>query len=245
MKIRCIIVEDERVAREGLQYYIQQYDFLELAGCFSNASDALEFLDRDTVSLIFLDIEMPGISGLEMARQLEGMFPLIIFTTAYPQYALEGYSANTIGYLVKPIFPDDFRRVLQQVQRLFSYTARDTDTSLKQLLIKSEGTWLRIGPAEILYLKSMQNYVLIFRHHHKPLMTLQPLKEIGRMLPDFFTQTHRSYIVNIKQVAQLSGTYLTIGLSSIPVSRTRKKEVTDAFLSCHQYHENTDHATPY
>lgn len=234
MKIRCIIVEDERVAREGLQRYIAAYDFLELAGSFSHAAAALAFLEKDPVPLVFLDIEMPGMKGTDMARLFDGLFPLIIFTTAYPQYALEGYGVNAIGYLIKPIFPDDFRLAVQKAQRFFGHIVQKVSTSDTELVFRSEGEWLKIPPSDILYLRSMQNYVIIHLLNRKPLMILQPLKETVALLPSFFVQTHRSYVVNIQHVQQLSETHLTIGQQSIPVSRTRKKEVTEVFRGLHQ-----------
>jgi DNA-binding LytR/AlgR family response regulator len=231
IKIKCIVVEDERVAREGLQSYIEQYDFLELAGCFSNAFDALEFLKNETVSLMFLDIEMPGLKGIEMAKKLDGLLPLIIFTTAYAQYALEGYRVNAIDYLVKPIFPEDFNRSVQKAKNFFGYIEKDTTPeSPEKLLIKSEGEWLRIAPEDILFLKSIQNYVIIHLKNVKPRMVLQPLKEICALLPSFFIQTHRSYMVNMTYVKKVSDTAISIQEFVIPLSRSRKKEVTEAFL---------------
>lgn len=234
MKIRCIIVEDERMAREGLQSYIEQYDFLQLVQSFSNASDALGFLKEKTIQLLFLDIEMPGMKGIEMAKQLNGMFPMIVFTTAYPQYALEAHDVNAIGYLVKPIFPEDFRRVVRKIRSFFGYMEKDSTGSSEQIIIKCEREWLRIVPDDILYMKSMQNYVVIYLDSNKPQMVLQPLKDIRSLLPFYFIQTHRSYIVNLKRVEKVSDLNIYIGHISIPMSRTRKKEVTEAFLKIGQ-----------
>ncbi|MFD2034622.1 LytR/AlgR family response regulator transcription factor [Belliella marina] len=232
MKIRCIIVEDERVAREGLQSYIEQYDFLELAGSFSNATDALQFLKEQDVSLMFLDIELPGIKGIEMARLLDGFLPLIIFTTAYAQYALEGYRVNAIDYLVKPIFPEDFHRSIQKARNYFGLIEINSFSETSSgLIIKSEGEWLRIEPAEIMFLKSMQNYVLIHFANFKPKMVLQPLREVYALLPSFFTQAHRSYVVNINLIEKIGDNCLTIGEFTIPLSRSRKKEATELFLN--------------
>lgn len=232
MKITCIIVEDERVAREGLQCYIEQYDFLELVGSFSNAHDALEFLQRETVSLMFLDIEMPKLNGIDMARKLNNLLPLIIFTTAYAQYALEGYEVNAIDYLVKPIFPEDFNRSIQKAKSFFCHIEKDdTLKDSEKLLLRSEGEWLRIAPEDILFLKSMQNYVVIYLKKGKPKMVLQPLKEIYALLPSSFIQTHRSYLVNIIHIQKVSDATISIQEFIIPLSRTKKKEVIKAFLS--------------
>lgn len=232
MKIKCIVVEDERIAREGLQHYIEKYDYLVLAGSFSNAQDALLFLNDNNISLVFLDIELPGIKGIEMAMQLKGALPLIIFTTAYAQYALEGYSVNAIDYLVKPIFPEDFHRAVQKARTFFDYMEKDQEPAAgKELLVKSEGEWLRIRPSEIQFLKSMQNYVIMYSINLKPKMVLQPLKEILALLPSFFIQTHRSYIVNLNAVQKIGDDHLSIDQYFIPLSRSRKKEVTDYFLN--------------
>lgn len=232
MKIKCIIVEDERIAREGLQSYIGKYDFLELAGSFSNATDALQFLKKHEISLVFLDIELPGMKGTEMAKQLEDMLPLIIFTTAYAQYALEGYKVNAIDYLVKPIFPEDFHRAVIKGGKFFGHLEKDDASGTSQVLvIKSEGAWVRIKPSEIQFVKSMQNYVIIYVENSKPRMVLQTLKEILVLLPDFFTQTHRSYVVNLNAIEKVNDDVLHIHNYTIPLSRSRKKEVTDLFLS--------------
>ncbi|RYD98669.1 MAG: response regulator transcription factor [Sphingobacteriales bacterium] len=232
MKIKCIVVEDERIAREGLQCYIEKYDCLALAGSFSNAKDALLFLNNHDIALVFLDIELPGIKGIEMAMQLEGALPLIVFTTAYAQYALEGYSVNSIDYLVKPIFPEDFHRAVQKARAFFDYMEKDHKPAAgKELLIKSEGEWLRIQPSEIQFLKSMQNYVIMYSINLKPKMVLQPLKEILTLLPSFFIQTHRSYVVNLNAVQKIGDDHLSIDQYLIPLSRSRKKDVTDYFLS--------------
>lgn len=232
MKIKCIIVEDERIAREGLQSYIGKYDFLELAGSFSNATDALQFLKKHEISLVFLDIELPGMKGTEMAKQLEDMLPLIIFTTAYAQYALEGYKVNAIDYLVKPIFPEDFHRAVIKAGKFFGHLEKDNASGTSQVLvIKSEGAWIRIKPSEIQFVKSMQNYVIIYLKNSKPRMVLQTLKEILVLLPDFFTQTHRSYVVNLNAIEKVNDDVLHIHNYIIPLSRSRKKEVTDLFLN--------------
>lgn len=230
MKVTCIVVEDERVAREGLETYIERYDFLELAGSFSNATDALNFLKEQDISLIFLDIELPGIKGIEMARLLHGFLPLIIFTTAYAQYALEGYRVNAIDYLVKPIFPDDFHRSIQKAKNYFGLIAvNSSPETTGELIIKSEGEWLRIEPSEILFLKSMQNYVIVHLVNFKHKMVLQPLRELYELLPSFFVQTHRSYVVNINFIEKIGDNRLTIGEFTIPLSRSRKQGVTDLF----------------
>lgn len=232
MKIKCMIVEDERVAREGLQSYIERYEFLELAGTFSSANDALNFLKGQEVSLMFLDIELPGINGIEMSRLLDGFLPLIVFTTAYAQYALEGYRVNAIDYLVKPIFPEDFHRSVQKARNYFGLVEINScSETTEDLIIKSDGEWLRIEPSEILFLKSMQNYVIIHLANFKPKMVLQPLREVYGLLPSFFIQPHRSFVVNINHVEKGGDNFLTIGEFKIPISRSRKKEVTALFLN--------------
>lgn len=219
------------LVRGGLQSYIQEYDFLDLAGSFSNATDGLQFLKEQEVSLMFLDIEMSGIKGIEMAKLLDGFLPLIIFTTAYAQYALEGYRVNTIDYLVKPIFPDDFHRSIQKVKNYFGLIEVNASSpTTQELIIKSEGEWLRIEPTEILFLKSMQNYVVIHLANFKPKMVLLPLREVYGLLPSFFVQTHRSYVVNINLIEKIGDSCLTFREFTIPLSRSRKKEVIELFI---------------
>src|SRR5690606_4737218 len=232
MKLKCIIVEDERVAREGLQCYIEQYDFLDLAGSFSNATDALQFLKEQEVSLMFVDIEMHGIKGIEMAKLLAGFLPLIIFTTAYDEYALEGYRVSALHYLVQPIFPDYVHRSIQIAKNYFGLIEVNASSpSTQELIIKSEGEWLRIEPSETLFLKSMQNYVIIHLANFKPKMVLQPLREVYALLPSFFVQTHRTYVVNINLIEKIGDSSLTLREFTIPLSRSRKKEVIELFIN--------------
>lgn len=160
-----------------------------------------------------------------------GFSPLIIFTTAYAQYALEGYRVNAIDYLVKPIFPDDFHRSIQKAKNYFGLIEVNASSpTTQELIIKSEGEWLRIEPSEILFLKSMQNYVVIHLANLKPKMVLQPLREVYALLPSFFVQTHRSYVVNINLIEKIGDSYLILREFTIPLSRSRKKEVTELFL---------------
>lgn len=160
-----------------------------------------------------------------------GFSPLIIFTTAYTQYALEGYRVNAIDYLVKPIFPDDFHRSIQKAKNYFGLIEVNASSpTTQELIIKSEGEWLRIEPSEILFLKSMQNYVVIHLANFKPKMVLQPLREVYALLPSFFVQTHRSYVVNINLIEKIGDSSLTIREFTIPLSRSRKKEVIELFI---------------
>lgn len=230
-KISCIIIEDERIAREGLKNYIAQYAFLDLISTFSNAEDALIFIEQESVDLIFLDIEMPGMKGIEMAKRIEHFFPLIIFTTAYPQYALDSYQSNTIGYLVKPIFPNDFDLMMKKVQQFFTHIS--TDNSNKHLIIKNNGELLRIDIETIRYLKSLQNYVMIYLNDGKHLMILTTMKEMSKLLPKFFFQTHRSYLVNLKLAEKISDKFISIGHEEIPIGRSRYNDLKHAFKLFH------------
>ncbi len=226
MKLKCVVVEDEKIAREGICDYIEKTAFLELVDSFDNSSAAFDFIKNQHVDILFLDIEMAGMSGMELAKRLSNSAPAIIFTTAYSEYALEGYKVNSIGYLLKPIFFEDFTEAVNKAKVLFE---KQLYPPQRYIHVKSERETIKIATDNILFIRSLQNYVVIHTND-ETIMALQTLKSISHELPDNFIQTHRSYIVNAKQIERLSGYNIQIGDFTIPISQRMSAEVKERIM---------------
>lgn len=226
----CIVIDDERIAREGLNEFIKEFDFLENRGCFSNAHQAIEKLKSETIDLIFLDIQMPFLNGLEFAKMITDKPSMIIFTTAHAEYALKGYKVNAVDYLLKPIFFEVFKESVFKAKKLYDLMFHQ-ETTFKPLFLKENGVFLKVAPNQILYINSLQNYVEIHLKNHKRIMVHHTLKWILDQLPqEDFLQIHKSYIVNTKCITHLEGTTLYLNEISLPIARNRKEAVMRVFL---------------
>lgn len=203
MNIKCIVVDDEPLAISVLEGYINQTPFLELEGKFTNSVKAFHFLSNNSIDLLFVDIQMPDLSGLELIAGLE-VKPLIIFTTAYSEYAIEGFKVNAIDYLLKPIDYPDFLRAVNKAKD-WIYTKRGEGLNVQSnkdfLFIKSEYKIIRINFKEIVYIQGMSEYVKIHLTSGKPIMSLLSLKSLETQLPEsMFMRVHKSYIVNLQKI---------------------------------------------
>lgn len=223
--MKCIVVDDERIAREGLADFIQEFDFLENVGLFPNAKLALEKINSQRVDLVFLDIQMPSLNGLDFAKSLADKQTMIIFTTAYPQYALQGYQVNSVGYLLKPIFLEDFKSAVQKAKKLFDL-AHLHEKKIEPLFFRENGTLVKVNPNQILYVKGMQNYAELKLENGKKLIIHQTLKGVFKLLSnEQFVQIHKSYIINGRHISKLEGLTLYLQETALPIARDRKKEV--------------------
>jgi len=233
MKINCIIVDDEALARRGLEEYTRNIDFLEVKGVCKNAVQANMLLKSEQVDLIFLDIEMPLISGMDFLKSLNNP-PKVIFTTAYSEYALESFAFDVVDYLVKPI---SFERFLQAVNKAYRLlegnkveVIKPVESKQDFIFVKVDKDFVKIKYDEILFIQGMQNYVMIFTATNKQ-MVLVPLKSVLEMLPaDRFYQVHKSFIVSLEKVNAISGNQLVIGEHKIPISRDKKDEVVKLLM---------------
>jgi DNA-binding LytR/AlgR family response regulator len=223
--MKCIVIDDERIAREGLMEFIKEFDFLENIGSYSNAHLALEKLKTETVDLIFLDIQMPFMNGLEFAQIIRDNASLIIFTTAFSEYALKGYKVNAVDYLLKPIFFDDFKASVYKAKKMFDLMHQKENVS-KPLYFKENGIIIKVLPAQITHIQSLQNYVELHFENRKKVILHQTLKGILDLLPEEkFLQIHKSYIVNLNHISHLDGTTLYIGEICLPIARSRREEI--------------------
>ena len=215
MKLSCIIVDDEPLARKILKKYVDDLPYLECAAECKDAVEALAFLQKQTVDLILLDINMPKISGIEFARSLRNK-PMIIFTTAYPEYAVEGFELEAIDYLVKPI---EFDRFLTAINKCLDFTNRNTpEASAEYLFIKSDRKYIKVHYKDLLFVQAYGDYIKIFTKD-KTLLSKDRLANMAESLPkNTFIKVHRSYIVNVNAISYLEGKHLKIEEHIIPVS---------------------------
>ncbi|TYC14107.1 response regulator transcription factor [Bizionia gelidisalsuginis] len=212
---KCLIIDDEQLARQLLKVYVEKLDFLELIADFENPLDAIATIKSQTIDLVFLDIQMPELKGTDFAKMIPS-HTKVIFTTAYSEYALQGFELNALDYLLKPI---TFNRFLTSVNKL----KRDITTSISYndtITVKSGYDLFKIKLNTITHIKSDSEYVLFFTANKK-IMSHQTLKSLEKTLNSKqFIRVHRSYIINKEKVTGLKGRDLLIGDLKIPVSDT-------------------------
>jgi DNA-binding LytR/AlgR family response regulator len=231
MSIRSIIIDDEPLARKGLKEYIDDVDFLELAGEFDSALKATDAIASGNIQLLFLDIEMPRITGLDFFKSLRQP-PPVIFTTAYPQFALEGFEVNALDYLVKPFTFERFLKAALKAREY--YEVRESNQSSRDqsdyFFIKADNRLVKIFFEEVLYVEALQNYVTIHTASRK-YMTYLTFKAVEDYLPaEQFLKVHKSYIVAASKIDSIEGNDIRIGQQHIPISRNQKDEVMEKLL---------------
>lgn len=239
MTINCIIIDDEPLARSGLKEYIADIDFLHLVGEFDNPLGATELLGSGAIELLFLDIQMPKITGLDFIKTLKNP-PLVIFTTAYPQYALEGFEVSALDYLVKPISFDRFLKAALKAKEFYGArqespglpvkTAAAAGSTADYFFIKADNKLVKISLDDILFVEAMQNYVTIYTTSKKYISYLT-IKSVEDYLPaDRFIKVHKSFIIAAARVDSIDGNEIRMDQHHIPISRSLKDEVTDKLL---------------
>lgn len=218
MKIRCIAIDDEPLALQLLSTYAARCPELQLLHTFDDALSAAEYLRRTPVDLLFLDIHMPDITGMDLVRSLTEK-PLLIFTTAYKHFACEGFDLDAVDYLLKPISYERFCKAIHKADSHYRYR-HNKQHEPEYLYVYSEYKRVRIDLQDIIYIESREDYIRIHLVNDRSLLTLMPLKRILEMLPPArFRRIHRSYIVSLDRVAVIGGRkiQLTCG-TSLPVS---------------------------
>lgn len=224
--INCLIIDDEPLARKGLQQYVEQIDFLQLKGLCKNAMQANALLEEQPIDLLFLDIEMPMLSGIDFLKTRTDN-PAVIFTTAYPKYALEGYQFDVVDYLLKPIAFDKFLQAANKALRLLP-NKTNTPKEANYIFVKTDKQLVKLNIDDILYIEGMQNYILIHTANEK-IMALVPMKNILEMLNQSdFLQIHKSYIIAKNKVEAIVGNQVVIQQQNLPISTRMRKEVLAA-----------------
>ncbi|HPJ45058.1 MAG TPA: LytTR family DNA-binding domain-containing protein [Tenuifilaceae bacterium] len=220
--IRCIAIDDEPLALKQIESYIDKTPFLEKIAVCESAMQALQVLQEQPVDLMFVDINMPDLSGMDFVKSIDNP-PKIIFTTAYSEYAVEGFRVDAIDYLLKPISYPDFLRSANKAKSWFdNQTEKDVqvDSNEQFLYIKSEYKILRINHSDIKYIEGMREYVKIHLVNQKPVMSLISMKKLEEFLPEAkFMRVHRSYIVNLDKITTIERSRIIFdGDVYIPVS---------------------------
>ena len=218
--IRCLAIDDEPLALQQLAAYIKKVSFLELAAQCQSALEARQFLEQETVDAIFCDINMPDLNGMDFVKSLVSP-PLVVFTTAYAEYAIEGFKVNAVDYLLKPFGLQDFQRAANRLkERMVSTNATTPTPSDDTIFVKTEYRIVKVKIADIRYVEAMSEYLkLHVEGEAKPIITLLSMKKMEERLPDYFMRIHRSYIVNLNMIQEVnknrvimdSDTYLPIG----------------------------------
>jgi two-component system LytT family response regulator len=222
--ITCIITDDEPFARKGLQGYIEKIGFLDLKGVCENALQLSDLLQKQPVDLLFLDIQMPHITGVEFIRALSKP-PKVIFTTAYEQYAIQGFELDVMDYLLKPISYERFLKSAWKARNYFALRENTTATSIPYFFIKVNGKLEKINFNEILFIEGMENYVAIHLPNKK-LITHSTIKSLFEKLPQGqFIQTHKSYLVAINKVDTIEGNTMHIQKHQVPISKYLREAV--------------------
>ncbi|KOS06685.1 transcriptional regulator [Flavobacterium akiainvivens] len=233
--MNCIIVDDEPLAREGLEALLAEVSDIEVLGRFSNAPTALAFLETTSPDVVFLDIQMPKVTGLEFAARVPAT-TMIIFTTAYSQYALQSYELDAIDYLLKPIEKHRLEKAVAKATQYKTLLSDQTEKSVVEdtgndfLLIKADRRYYKVNYNEILFIEGLKDYVVLYTQKQK-LITAMNLKTIQQKLnPQDFMRVSKSYIVNIKGVDSFDTHILYIGEHEVPLGEVYKNEFFSRFL---------------
>ncbi|MCD7976065.1 MAG: LytTR family DNA-binding domain-containing protein [Tannerellaceae bacterium] len=230
----CIIVDDEPIARQGIKKLVTQIPQLELLDTFSNAKTASVFMEQKEVDLVFLDIQMPGINGIEFARTIP-KHTLIIFTTAYSEYALDSYEVDAIGYLVKPV---DFAKFRKAVDKAITYHSLLLDEDKKSvdnvedecIFVKSDRRFFKVNLKDILFIEGLKDYVIIQLDEQR-LITRMNVKNIHELLPkNTFLRINRSYIVNKNQIESFDNNDVFIKKYEIAIGNSYRDVFFEAFM---------------
>ena len=227
MKLKCIITDDEPIARKGLQNYVERIDFLELVGVCEDAIQLNNQLKSQQADLLFLDIEMPYMTGIELLNSLSNP-PQVIITSAYAEYAIKGYDLEVSDYLLKPI---SFDRFLKAVNKVYDQLiSSQTPVVQDYLFVKTSLKLEKIRFNDMRFIEGVENYVAIYTSDGK-IITHTTLRTILQKLPpERFVQVHKSYLVNIDKIDSIEGNLLGIGKNKIPLSRTYKETALEIIL---------------
>lgn len=237
--IKCLAIDDEPFALLQLATYIKKIPYLELKGECQSALEAKEIMENEIIDAIFIDINMPDLNGMDFVRSL-AIRPIIVFTTAYSEYAIEGYKVDAVDYLLKPFGLDDFRRAAEKVKKQFELEARsyqqtipatpalssepDNDT----LFLKTEHRMVRISISGIKYIEGMSEYLKIHLEDQKPVVVLYSMKKLEERLPSYFMRIHRSYIINLKKIQEVNKNRVILDAQTyLPIGDLYRDQFTD------------------
>lgn len=233
MKVKCLIVDDEDLALDVIEEYIRRIDYLQLEGRCKSAVEALSVLNSKKIDLLFLDIQMPGLTGIQLLRNISNP-PTVIFTTAYSEFAMESYDLEVLDYLIKPI---PFERFIKAVNRYFKLNKHDYQIPEKKdqntpyqafIFVKSEKKMVKVFLNKILHIESLRNYVSIYLENGQEIITLNTISNIEEKLPEtMFLRVHRSFIIATDKIKSFTSSIIQIEQKHIPIGRNYKSMVMD------------------
>jgi DNA-binding LytR/AlgR family response regulator len=232
--MNCIVVDDEPLARQGMEMSIASVSSLQLLGSFSNALAASDFLRKENVDLMFLDINMPELSGLDFLKSLRDA-PLVIFTTAYPQYALESYELDAIDYLVKPIRIERFLKAVNKAENHLRLLQQEGNNQVEKIeddfvFIKADRKYFKIYFKDILYIEGLKDYVVIYTKDNK-VITSMNIKTIAAQLPAvIFARVSKSYIVNVLHISSFDNELIYVFNNEIPLGQSYKDDFLKQYI---------------
>ena len=232
--MNCIIIDDEPLAREAIEILVKDTSQLNLLGMFNNALAASKFMEENPVDLIFLDIQMPGITGIEFARNISKR-SLVIFTTAYSEYAVDSYEVDAIDYLIKPIDPELFHKAVNKAIAYHSLLLKEEKENIEAgnteyFFVKSERRYFKINYKDILFIEGLKDYVIIQLDEQR-VITRMNLKNIFELLPKHdFLRVNKSYIVNTKHIDSFDNNDIFIKTHEIAIGNTYRDTFFEAFM---------------
>lgn len=236
--MRCLIVDDEPIARIGMKRLVSRHNDIKIVGMAGSAEEAMEILRSSDVDLIFLDIQMPGLTGIELARRIPGN-ALVIFTTAYSEYAVEGFEVDAIDYLIKPIDPARFDRSLDKARnymQMLCAASKDEQESASMvnseyLIVKADRKFMRIRFRDILYIEGLKDYVVVHMEGRK-IVTRMTIKGMEELLPSIrFIRVNKSYIANADRIDSFDSNDIYIGQTEIAIGQSYKERVMSRLLN--------------
>ncbi|RAI98731.1 LytTR family two component transcriptional regulator [Chitinophaga skermanii] len=231
-KIRCIIVDDEALAREGMEQLVEEFDFLELVGSFKNAMSAQTALQQHTVDLMFLDINMPRITGLAFLEALSNP-PITILTTAYAEYALDGFRLDVLDYLLKPISPERFLKAVNKARDylLLQHAVTNKTSVPGYIFLKNNQALEKVMLNEIVFLEGMQNYIHVYTTTKKFTVHISMKAAEETLQTGNFMRVHKSFVVNLDFIQLIEGNIIRVPNHEIPVSRALRDALMEKVVA--------------
>ena len=216
--IKCLVIDDEPLALQQLASYVEKIPYFTLVAQCHGAVEAREIIDMERVDAIFVDINMPDINGMDFVKQLSAP-PIVVFTTAYSEYAVDGYKVDAVDYLLKPFGLDDFKRAATKVKKRYELennaAAQQPADDDDSIFLKTEHRVIRANIADIRYVEGMSEYLKIYIEGQRPIIMLLSMKKLEERLPSYFMRIHRSYIVNMKKVSEVSKSRVAIDADTV------------------------------
>ena len=222
--IKCLVIDDEPLAREGIAGYVSQTPFLELVGTCDSAISATTFLKENKVDLLFLDIQMPLLSGLDFIKTIT-IPPSVIFITAFSNYAIQGFELNAIDYLLKPISFDRFLKSANKAFDLFNLKSNPSENNSDFFFVKTDKKYVRINFDEITFIESIKDYVRIHTASEKHLVLLNMKNIITQLPPTKFVKVHKSFVVSLNKIHVIDGNIIKLSHGEVPIGKEYKDEI--------------------